>query len=112
MDRRERRTRTESQVRRRWKIHLGWWHRTWFPAPNENCYACRTGPGAFKKVRPMGCRCQRKTNHHHGSPKIGGGLCRGGGYHPSAVERIEGKRACQAWLGFLVGGVEPDDTNL
>ena len=67
--------------------------------------------GYFAKGKSVGCRCRRRGRNC--SPKVVNSMCHGGGggYHPSVVQRIEGRRATKAWLK-AVRNFEPDDIEL
>lgn len=66
-------------------------------------------PGFFAKRKSIGCRCRRRVRN--GSPKIVGSLChRGdGNYHPCVLERIQGRRITEVWMGLLRAGTQGDD---
>jgi len=63
------------------------------------------------KQQSFNCRCRRRGRNV--GPKVTASLCHfaAGGYHPSAVERIRGKRLARAWLHELRGG-DVDDVEL
>lgn len=67
------------------------------------------GAGYFRKHGSVSCRCRRKKL---GRPKIARGLCHGAGYqyHESVQTRIEGRRLCRRWLGWV--GTDLDDLEL
>jgi len=55
------------------------------------------------------CGCIR---HRPGKPKLASSLCHGsGGYHPSVIERIAGRRLCASWR-LALRALAPDDVEL
>lgn len=104
-DREKRRDRTIRYGERARKIHLAWIH----PNGVIDC-VCERSAWKFAKGKSMGCRCRRVQRSL--SPKIAGSLCHGEtGYHPSVLQRIEGKRLARSWLVEL-RGAEADDVDL
>ena len=69
----------------------------------------RTGsPHFYAKRHALGCNCIRRWSGY--GPKVAAGYCHGAGhdYHPSTVQRIEGKRLARAWLRTA----DPNDADL
>lgn len=70
---------------------------------------CRRPLGYYFKD-DVGCRCQRRSGG--AGPKVTSSTCYGGRtYHPCVVDRIRGKRLCQAWIR-TVGMLDPADVEL
>lgn len=103
-DREKRRDRTIRYGERARKIHLRIVH----PDGVVDCI-CERSAWKFAKGKAMGCPCRRVQPGL--SPKIGGSLCHGGGYHPCVMERIAGKRLARKWLKEL-RGEDPLDIEL
>ncbi len=103
--REKRRDRTIRYGERTRREHL----RVVHPTGPVDCI-CELSAWFFAKGKSVGCGCRRVQRGY--GPKIVASMCHGGsGYHPSVIERIEGKRLSQAWLREL-RGVEPLDVEL
>jgi hypothetical protein len=96
MDRGERRARTEAYGARARRVHLRAVHANGKP----DC-VCEQSVWFFAKGKSIGCRCRRRGRQC--GPKVAASLCHGGsgGLHPSAVQRIAGKRLVKRWLRLV-----------
>jgi hypothetical protein len=91
--REERRDRTIRYGERARKLHLRRVH----PNGVVDC-VCEFSAWKFAKGKSLGCGCRRRGRGC--SPKVVASMCHDGrgGYHPSTMRRIEGKRLVKKWL--------------
>ena len=101
-DRRDRTIRYGERTRRE---HM----RVVHPDGTPDCI-CEQSVWWFARKKSVGCNCRRRWP---GRPKLALSLCHGGGgYHPSVVERVAGRRLVHAWLRELRGVRDADDIEL